>query len=130
MTNKDLLHTLSKFGTKESSSKQDVPYELPIYGPQTTKAEPKPTPSKSKNGHREDGDIDTYPDIYGPEVTMTPGTKHTKKMHTKQPSSGKVESDTVDQEEDAYQFNPDFQKAFPVYGNPQPFLTDFSKFQH
>ena len=30
-----------------------------------------------------------------------------------------------------YQFNPDLAKAFQIEENePQPFLTDFSKFQH
>ena len=127
MTNKDLLNTLSKFEKKEPTKKEDTPYEMPIYGPKTSKIEPKPAPSKSKGGNDNGGDVNIYPDIYGPEVNLTPGTNHTKTMHKK---NGKVESDTIDQDDDVYQFNPDFQKAFPVYGDPQPFLTDFSKFQH
>ena len=121
MTNKDLMDTLKTFGehgTKKSKTK-DVHQEA-IYGPKTAKVEePKPAPS-GKGGKGED-DTNVYPDIYGPEITPIPGSKSCKK--------GKHESDCADNE--AYQFNPDFAKAFPrEEGEPQPFLTDFSKFQH
>ena len=117
MTNKDLMDTLKTFGEKGTKPKKDVHQEA-IYGPRTTKVEePKPSPSSKKG----DDDTNVYPDIYGPEITPIPGSKVSKK--------GKHESDNVTDE--AYQFNPDFEKAFPREENePQPFLTDFSKFQH
>jgi hypothetical protein len=119
MTNKHLLDTLKTFGDKGKKPSKDV-HQEPIYGPKTTKVEePKPAPS-GKNS-KDDSDTNVYPDIYGPEITPIPGTKACKK--------GKHESDCVDNE--AYQFNPDFEGAFPREENePQPFLTDFSKFQH
>ena len=118
MTNKDLLDTLKTFGEKGTPPKTKDVHQEAIYGPRTTKAEPKPVPGKGKHS---DSDGNVYPDIYGPEITPIPGSKACKK--------GKHESDCV--EGDAYQFNPDFAKAFPREdGEPQPFLTDFSKFQH
>ena len=118
MTNKDLMDTLKTFGDKGTKKSKSVNQES-IYGPMTTKVEePKPTSGK---GVAEDDDNNVYPDIYGPEITPIPGSKSCKK--------GKHESDCVS--DDAYQFNPDFDKAFPREDNePQPFLTDFSKFQH
>lgn len=117
MTNKHLTDTLKTFGEKGTKTK-DVHQEA-IYGPKTTKVEePKPTAGKSKHG---EDDTNVYPDIYGPEITPIPGGKVCKK--------GSHESDCTDNE--AYQFNPDFDKAFPRESNePQPFLTDFSQFQH
>lgn len=121
MTNKDLLDTLKTFGEKGSKPKsksKDI-YEEPIYGPKSGGLqEPEPTPGNGKSGH---SDSNPYPDIYGPEVTPIPGSKVCKK--------GKHESDCSDNE--VYQFNPDFDNAFPrAEGEPQPFLTDFSQFQH
>ena len=120
MTNKDLLSTLSTFGTKGTKPKSKDPYEEPIYGPKVPKlAEPEPAPA---NGSNDSGD--TYPDIYGPEVTPVPGKKQTKHK------SGKHSSDDS-RDDELYQYNPDLEKAFPMEENePQPFLTDFSKFQH
>lgn len=117
MSNKDLLDTLKTFGEKGTKSKSKDVTQEPIYGPKTTEVqEPAPTPG---NGGDSSGGV--YPDIYGPEITPIPGSKVSKK--------GKHESDNVTDE--AYQFNPDFAKAFPREENePQPFLTDFSKFQH
>lgn len=121
MTNKDLLEALSKFGehgTKKDKSKAtDVE---PIYGPKTEKVEePKPVPGTGKGVD----DKMVYPDIYGPEITPIPGKKVCKKK------PGESVSDCA--EDENYQFNPDLQKAFPNDGgDPQPFLTDFSKFQH
>jgi hypothetical protein len=120
MTNKDLLKTLDRFskeGTKPSPKEEN---EEPIYGPKVPKVEePTPASSKTKNG---DGS-NVYPDIYGPEITPIPGLKK------KKPTKGKESSDVAD--DPTYEFNPDFRKAFPVDENePQPFLTDFSKFQH
>jgi hypothetical protein len=123
MTNKDLMDTLSKFGEKgtKSTKKDDKqPPELEIYGPRTSKIEPKPASKTDGKSGPSGDDTNVYPDIYGPEITSVPGTKC---------KSGKHQSDCVD-DNDAYQFNPDLQKAFPGGGDPQPFLTDFSKFQH
>jgi hypothetical protein len=120
MTNDDLLDTLKTFGHKGTKSKSKDVHQEALYGPKTTKIEePKPTPGGSKKPGEDDTNV--YPDIYGPEITPVPGSKSCKK--------GKHTSDCVDDE--AYQFNPDFDKAFPrADGEPQPFLTDFSSFQH
>jgi hypothetical protein len=118
MTNKDLMDTLKTFGEHGKKSQTKDVHEEPIYGPKTTKIE-EPKPTAGKGG--KDDDTNVYPDIYGPEITPIPGSKVSKK--------GKHESDNVTDE--AYQFNPGFAKAFPREENePQPFLTDFSKFQH
>ena len=121
MTNNDLMDTLKTFGEKGKKSKSKDVHEESIYGPKTSKIEePKPTAGKGGGKHEED-DTNVYPDIYGPEITPIPGSKVSKK--------GKHESDNTT--DDAYQFNPNFAKAFPREdGEPQPFLTDFSKFQH
>jgi len=118
MTNKDLVSALQMHGTPDAKKKKkDEPSELEIYGPKAEKVVPSTT--RGKTG--EDSSSGTYPDIYGPDIPLVPGTK------TK-PMPGKHASDHVDDE--TYDFNPDLQKAFPTEGPPQPFLTDFSKFQH
>jgi hypothetical protein len=112
MTNDDLIKTLHTFGVASKSSTPDK--QEPIYGPKTTKQEPQPAPTKNSADSS-----DVYPDIYGPEIISAPGKKKTVKH----------ESDNVN--DDIYQFNPDFKKSFPTSSDePQPFLTDFSKFQH
>jgi hypothetical protein len=118
MTNKDLVSALQKYGSKEDSKKKtDIPSQTPIYGP---KAEPvvHPTPTKPSSKSNVDS-TSVYPDIYGPDVVASPGEKI---------KHAKVASDNVDDE--TYDYNPDLAKAFPTSGPPQPFLTDFSKFQH
>ena len=111
MTNDDLIKTLHTFGVASKNKTPDN--EEPIYGPKTSKGDPQPAPTKTSSGS------DVYPDIYGPEIISAPGKKKTTKH----------ESDNVDGE--AYQFNPDFKRSFPTDSDePQPFLTDFSKFQH
>lgn len=115
MTNKDLLTTLNAFS---KSSKKSTPNEQPIYGPKVPEVE-EPIPASSGNSNN---GTNIYPDIYGPEITPVPGKKKAKKQ-------GKHSSDSVNDE--TYEFNPDFKNAFPTEENePQPFLTDFSKFQH
>jgi len=132
MTNKDLLETLSKFGKADNKSKT---FEEPIYGPKTTKAEPAPAPSAAKPGS---DDTNVYPDIYGPEITPVPGkkTKKSSKPGDTHAKSGKGSTAGTgvqasdDNDDETYAFNPDFQDSFPTDENePQPFLTDFSKFQ-
>jgi hypothetical protein len=119
MTNKDLVSALQTHGTTDAKKKKkDEPSELEIYGPKAEKV----VPTKSISGKSSGSDTSgSYPDIYGPDIPLVPGTK-TKSM------PGKHTSDEVDDE--TYDFNPDLQKAFPTEGPPQPFLTDFSKFQH
>jgi len=121
MTNKDLLATLDKFGKTGTKSKSSADtYQEEIYGPKVPKTE-EPAPASS-GGKSTDGS-NVYPDIYGPEITPVPGMKKSKSK------KGSHTSDAV--EDDSYEFNPDFRKAFPVEEDePQPFLTDFSKFQH
>jgi hypothetical protein len=126
MTNKDLLSTLRTFGTKDKSSL--TPNEEPIYGPKVPEVE-EPAPSTSNGG---DDGTNAYPDIYGPEITPIPGAlnKHKSKPKSKSKPAGQHASDDHE-DEDTYQFNPHLAKAFPMEENePQPFLTDFSKFQH
>lgn len=116
MTNKQLLETLSKFGKTGTKSKAVDLNEQPIYGPKMPKTE-EPVPAPSSNGK---DDLNVYPDIYGPEMTPVPGQKKACKK-------GEQSSDCV--EGDTHEFNPDFKNAFPTDENePQPFLTDFSKF--
>jgi hypothetical protein len=123
MTNKDLLKTLSQFGEK-SKKVSNNPSEEPIYGPKTVKADPKPTPADPNS----DDGTNVYPDIYGPEITPIPGKKSNKKSVTKFQGAGVQASDNT--EDDSYTFNPDFANSFATDENePQPFLTDFSKFQ-
>ena len=119
MTNDDLLSTLKTFGDKAPPKKKKNPAEtdqVPIYGPRA----PQVTPADSSKTKLSPTVSGVYPDIYGPEIITTPGTKHGK--------NHKHESDNVD--DSTYEFNPDLQKAFPSDGPPQPFLTDFSKIQH
>lgn len=119
MTNKDLVSALQTHGTPDAKKKhKDEPSEMEIYGPKAEKVVPPPSGTKPK-GSNTSG---TYPDIYGPDVGLTPGTK-AKKIPSSKHTSDEVEDET-------YDYNPDLQKAFPTEGPPQPFLTDFSKFQH
>lgn len=116
MTNEDVSSMMQHYGDRTHKRKGDAPPSAPIFGPTA----PKPVdPSRGGKGRggkpRRGGD---YPNIYGPDVPMVPGMK---------PHSRKHESDNV--EDDTYDYNPDLQKAFPTSGPPQPFLTDFSKFQ-
>ena len=110
---------MKTFGDKGSKSKkpsQSKPVEQPIYGPKApVVVHPSPSPGGGGGGN---GGI--YPDIYGPEYEGVPGSACNK--------SGKHTSDG-DKCDEAYQFNPNFQKAFPSSGEPQPFLTDFSMIQ-
>jgi hypothetical protein len=114
MSNDDLISTLKTFGDAAPPKKKKNPAETdktPIFGPRAP-AVAAADSGKTKLAPTASG---VYPDIYGPEITLAPGTK---------PSS-KHQSDNV--EDKTYEFNPDLQKAFPTEGPPQPFLTDFSK---
>lgn len=118
MTNKDVQSSLQKYaGVPDTASSYESVgvSEYPIYGPKTRPPEPSPGPGRGGGGKH---DSRTYPDIYGPDVELIPGTK---------PRSNKHKSD--DTSDPSYDFNPDLQKAFPTSGPPQPFLNDFSGFQ-
>ena len=118
MTNSDLISTLKTFGDKgtkpasKDSSKQE---SLPILGPKA----PPVDPADKKKASKDSNTSGVYPDIYGPDIPKIPGTTQTAGKH--------MSDDTSDI---TYEFNPDLKNAFPVEGPPQPFLTDFSKFQH
>lgn len=116
MTNKDLISALQTHGTQDTEKKKtDTPTQAPIYGPKADKAPPAPTKT---DGNGKTGGSGVYPEIYGPEYQGVPGMKQAKPTHSS--------DDTSD---DTYDYNPDLQKAFPTSGPPQPFLTDFSRFQ-
>ena len=111
---------MSTFGQKDTRShkkKDKEPHDIPIYGPKAPKPVDPPPSKSGKSGS--DSAMGAYPDIYGPDVPIVPNAKQ---------SSGKEISDDVTN--DGYDFNMDLQKAFPTSGPPEPFLTDFSKFQH
>lgn len=119
MTNKDLVSALQTHGTQDpEKKKQDTPSQAPIYGPQAEQPPPAPTKTDSSGKNGKGNGNGSYPEIYGPEYQGVPGMKQTKPKHSS--------DDTSDE---TYDYNPDLQKAFPTEGPPQPFLTDFSKFQ-
>lgn len=116
MTNKDMLSAIKTYGTEDtakSKKKSGQPLEAPIYGP---KVEPIEHPTPANSSSKTNGGSNIYPDIYGPDVVASPGEKV---------KSAKHESDNAEDD-----YNPDLQKAFPTSGPPQPFLANFSKFQH
>lgn len=120
MTNDDLISTLKTFGEKGTAAKKKKQTgqtdELPIYGPKGVLSPPEPKPVPVGPGSTNSSD---YPEIFGPEIVLTPGKKK---------ENGKHESDSVTDQ--TYDFNPDLKNAFPTSGPPQPFTGDFSKFQH
>jgi hypothetical protein len=124
MTNQDVISIMQTYGSKEETSSSPtkrhpkIP-EQPIAGPKSGGMGPAPSIDPSHRGRHGYG---VYPQIYGPDESMEPGTNG-KVCST----SGKHESDNV--EDCTYDYNPDLLMAFPTSGPPQPFLTDFSGFQ-
>ena len=119
MTNSDLISTLKTFGDKGTKPKKKDPSttnEMPLLGPKAPAIDPADRKKSGSGGSNTSG---VYPEIYGPDIPKVPGTKHTAGKH--------MSDDTSDS---TYEFNPDLKNAFPVEGPPQPFLTDFTKFQH
>jgi hypothetical protein len=120
MTNDDLISALKTFGEKGTPPKKKKQSgqtdELPIYGPKGITPPPQPKAAPITPGSTNPSD---YPEIFGPEIILTPGKKK---------ENGKHESDSVTDQ--TYDFNPDLKNAFPTSGPPQPFTGDFSKFQH
>lgn len=121
MTNKDLMDTLKTFGEHGTSSKKKTSgetNELPVYGPKGVPSPPAPNPTPSSGG-KSGSNGSEYPEIYGPDIILTPG---------KPSKNGKETSDSVT--DSTYNFNPDLKNAFPTETNePQPYLNDFSKIQ-
>ena len=116
MTNKDVVSALQSHGlTEPTKSTKDTPSQAPIYGPKAPQAPPAPTKT---DGTSKTSGSGVYPEIYGPEYQGVPGMKQASAKH--------ASDDTSDE---TYDYNPDLQKAFPMSGPPQPFLTDFSGFQ-
>ena len=111
MTNDDLISTLKTFGDKGTKPKKKDPSttnEMPLMGPKAPEIDPADKKKSSGSGGTNTSGV--YPEIYGPDIPKIPGTNQVA--------------------DEAYEFNPDLKNAFPVEGPPQPFLTDFSKFQH
>lgn len=118
MTNRDVLDAMKTFGASDTTKKKTTTGEkdqMPILGPKGVPAPPQPKPAPTKPGAHGTSD---YPEIFGPDVVVAPGKKV---------QNGKEQSDAVSGE--TYDFNPALRNAFPTSGEPQPFLTDFSKFQ-
>lgn len=111
MTNAEVQSMMQTFGTS-SESKQDTQVSKhPIRGPEVDKSQVKAADDK-KNKPTKSRKAD-YPQIYGPDIVMPPGTN---------PNATGSESSYFD-------VNPDLNKVFPTNGAPKPYLTDFSKFQ-
>jgi hypothetical protein len=120
MTNSDLISTLKTFGdkgTKKSTKDTSKQESLPIMGPKAPAIDP--ADKKKKEASKGTNTSGVYPDIYGPDIPKIPGTTRTAGKHVSDETSDEI-----------YEFNPNLKNAFPVEGPPQPFLTDFSKFQH
>jgi len=123
MTNKDLIAALKTYGVDDSGQvkPKPPPERQEIYGPglkESEKAPPKPLSEEDEAKKR--SMRSSYPHIYGPEFQGPPGTPYEQTPY---------ETSDGPKTEEPYLFNPDYQSAFPVDGPPQPFLTDFSKFQ-
>ena len=114
------MDTLKTFGEQGTTKKKTsgTTNELPVYGPKGVESPAPPKPTPSSNG-KSGTDGSQYPEIYGPDITLTPGRPH---------QNGKHQSDVVT--DSTYDFNPDLKNAFPTETNePQPYLNDFSKIQ-
>jgi hypothetical protein len=140
MSNDELIDTLKQFENK--GTKNAEPSKEFIYGPSANP--PAFTNTGAGGGKSVAG---PYPQIFGPDVKPAPGSGRgsggaggagggsvrggTGLSGNTAPPEGQVASDQpLPPEDQAYQFNPELAKAFPVDGPPQPFLTDFSKIQH
>jgi hypothetical protein len=131
MTNKDLIDALKTFGVDNSGQvKPKSPSKnQEIYGPGLKESEkPPPKPLSDEDEAKKRAMRNTYPHIYGPEYQGAPGQSFEPPSleKTEKPCSAASALEPVGE---PYYFNPDLQTSFPVTGPPQPFLTDFSKFQ-
>ena len=131
MTNKDLIDALKTFGVDDSGQvKPKSPSKnQEIYGPGLKESEkPPPKPLSDEDEAKKRAMRNAYPHIYGPEYQGAPGQNFEPPgfEKTEKPYSAASALEPVGE---PYYFNPDLQTSFPVDGPPQPFLTDFSKFQ-
>lgn len=129
MTNQDVISMMQTYGSKDETSTKTPshrrhPAEQPIAGPKSGGLGPAPSVDPSRPGRHGYG---VYPQIYGPDQSMEPGSSIDPMSAKACSTSGKHESDNV--EDCTYDYNPDLLMAFPTSGPPQPFLTDFSGFQ-
>jgi hypothetical protein len=151
MTNKDLIDALKTFGVDNSGQvKPKSPSKnQEIYGPGLKESEkPPPKPLSDEDEAKKRAMRNAYPHIYGPEYRGAPGQsfeppgfEKTDKPYSasleracEHPGLEKTEkpysaASALEPAGEPYYFNPDLQTSFPVTGPPQPFLTDFSKFQ-
>ena len=140
MSNDELIETLQQFENKGTKSYE--PSKEEIYGPS---ANPPAFTNTGGGGGSGKAVAGPYPQIFGPDITSGPGTGRGGRggpggpggpggcpvTGNAAPPYGHVASDQpLPPEDQAYIFNPELAKAFPVDGPPQPFLTDFSKIQH
>lgn len=108
MSNDDVNSAIQSYGVKSRPNQGPEPGKRPIYGPKSggmARPTVEDTESKTRNG------TSAYPGIYGPDVPMVPGKKN-------DPGS-----------ESYFAVNTDLSQVFPTEGEPQPYLTDFSKIQ-
>jgi len=157
MTNKDLIDTLKTFGVDNSGQiKPQAPAaKQEIFGPALKESEkPPPRPLSDEDEAKKRAMRNLYPRVYGPDYHGAPGQKfeppsletsekpytdyHCAQGQEFEPSSLETSqkpytdpgvSKKYQSESEPYYFNPDLQTSFRVDGPPQPFLTDFSKFQ-
>jgi hypothetical protein len=132
MSNDELIDTLKQFENKGTKSSEPAKEE--IYGPSAN-----PPAFTNTGGGSGKSVAGPYPQIFGPDTASAPGSGRGGPggagpygaSGNSPPPYGQVASDQPFSPQDqAYQFNPELAKAFPVDGPPQPFLTDFSKIQH
>ena len=117
----------SFYSATKKQSNPNAKNQAPIFGPYSGG---KNSSSASNSQSKKNLSNGKYPEIFGPDVTVTPlsGSPGTSSSGLSGTTSGLVSSDQVDQP--SYEFNPDLKNAFPYDGPPQPFLTDFKKIQH
>ena len=114
MSNADVLTAIKQYGVDDSqkTNKKKVA-KKPILGPIAENPVEQEDTSDSTQANNKIN-LAAYPHIYGPDVPLVPGVKSVSEDADKEP-----------------EYNVDLQKLFPSAGGPpQPFLTDFSKFQH
>ena len=152
------LKTFGDVGTKKDSSGNKNPNAkntAPIWGPNASPPAV-PTPNPTPSSMSSSGD---YPHIFGPDIALPPGTSGGSGQTGKSKFGGQANAQANGQSNmesgadlmassggnngtpglfvsdqpqtsENFEFNPDLKKAFPYEGEPQPFLTDFSKIQH
>lgn len=115
MTNADVQSVVNTYGTTPQPAVKKEITKQPIRGPEVDKSGVEAA-GKTKF-HPRKPKASKYPEIYGPDLVMPPGTKPFEKPA----------EETAD--DSYFGINPDLKKAFPTEGAPQPYLADFSKIQ-